>query len=269
MKRVLTAIVLIPLLIFAVRFSSPLLFTLLVAVASVLALQEFFSLVKKSGVEPYPLLGQFFGLALIASFHLCVRNQSAAAVLLIVAALSFLALGLSRGNQLNQVLPGAAVTLLGVVYIPATLGLLVTVRANTSLGSQAPRWILFFLSVVWLGDTAAYCVGKTLGRHKLAPRISPKKTVEGAVGGVVGNLLAALVSKKILLPEVPLLCLFLLSAIMGVAGQLGDLAESALKRGAGIKDSSNLLPGHGGLLDRIDAVLFAAPILFGYARFFL
>jgi phosphatidate cytidylyltransferase len=269
MKRVLTAVVLLPFLIFIIEFASPLFFTLLMGVSALLALQEFFSLAKKSGMEPYSLPGHVLALALIASFHLCSRNQSTAALLLLLAALSFLGLGLSRGDRLTQVLPGAAATLLGLVYIPTALGLLITVRSNTSLGRDAPHWIFFFLSAVWLGDTAAYCVGQTLGRHKLAPVISPKKTIEGALGGLLGSALAALLGKKILVPGASLLGLLFLSGLMGVASQFGDLAESALKRGAGIKDSSNLLPGHGGLLDRIDGVLFAAPVLFGYTRFFL
>jgi phosphatidate cytidylyltransferase len=180
-----------------------------------------------------------------------------------------LGLGLSKGGSLERVLPGSSATLLGLIYIPATLGLLVAVRSNVALAGGAHHWIFFFLLVVWLGDTGAYYVGRTLGRHKLAPRVSPKKTVEGSVGGLLGNALAALLSKKIFLPGASLASLLVLGGIIGVASQLGDLAESALKRGAGVKDSSNLLPGHGGLLDRIDGILFAAPVLFGYTKFFL
>ena len=269
MKRVLTAVVLLPFLIFIIGFTSPLLFTLLIGISALLALQEFFALVKKSGMQPYSVPGHILALALIASFHLCSRSQSPAALLLLSGALLFLGLGLSRGNRLDQVLPGAAATLLGLVYIPTALGLLVSVRSSISLGRDAPQWIFFFLLAVWLGDTAAFCVGRTIGRHKLAPRISPKKTVEGALGGLLGNALAALLTKKVLIPGTSLLGLLCLSGIMGVVSQLGDLAESALKRGAGSKDSSNLLPGHGGVLDRIDGVLFAAPVFFGYTRFFL
>jgi phosphatidate cytidylyltransferase len=268
MKRVLTAIVLVPFLIFIVGFTSPLFFTLLVAASAWLALEEFFSLAKRTGLEPHQYLGHFLSLVLIASFHFCPRNQSAALILLVLSTCLFLGLGLRKG-ELERALTGSSATLLGLVYIPTTLGLLVAVRSSVTLGNAAPRWILFFLLVVWLGDTGAYYVGRAFGKHKLAPLISPKKTVEGAVGGLLGNVLAALVGKKMFLPGTSLVSLLVLGGVMGVVSQLGDLAESALKRGAGVKDSSNLLPGHGGMLDRIDGILFAAPVLFGYTKFFL
>jgi phosphatidate cytidylyltransferase len=118
--------------------------------------------------------------------------------------------------------------------------------------------------VVWFGDTGAYYIGRALGKNPLAPLISPKKTIEGALGGLLGNVLAAVLGKQILLPDAPLLQLLVLALLLGVVSQIGDLSESALKRGAGVKDSSNLLPGHGGMLDRIDGVLFASPVMFGY-----
>lgn len=269
MKRILTAIALVPFLILIIGFASPLFFTILVAVAAGLALKEFFSLAKGLGLEPQQFVGHLLSLVLIASFHFCPRSQSAALFLLVLSTCLFLGLGLSKGKSLERVLPGSSATLLGLVYIPTTLGLLVAVRSSVTLGGDAHHWIFFFLLVVWLGDTGAYYLGRAFGRHKLAPRISPKKTVEGAVGGLLGNVLAALLSKKIFLPGASIFSLLVLSGIMGVASQLGDLAESALKRGAGVKDSSNLLPGHGGLLDRIDGILFAAPVLFGYTKFFL
>jgi phosphatidate cytidylyltransferase len=117
---------------------------------------------------------------------------------------------------------------------------------------------------VWFGDTAAYYVGKTVGAHPLAPRVSPKKTVEGCVGGFLGNMAAAFVGQKLLLPAAPLAHLLVISLVLGAFSQIGDLSESAMKRSAGIKDSSNLLPGHGGMLDRIDGVLFASPPLLTY-----
>ena len=269
MKRILTAIVLVPFLVFIVGFTSPLFFALLVAVAGALALEEFFSIATKGGLEPDRLWGHILSPALIAFFHFCPRNQSSVLLLLVWSACLLLGLGLTRGERLARVLPGSSATLLGLVYIPTTLGLLVAVRSNVTLGEDAHRWIFFFLLVVWFGDTGAYYVGRTLGSHKLAPRISPNKTVEGAAGGLMGSAAAALLSKKIFLPGASVLSLLILSGILGLASQLGDLAESALKRGAGVKDSSNLLPGHGGMLDRIDGILFAAPVLFGYTKFFL
>jgi phosphatidate cytidylyltransferase len=146
---------------------------------------------------------------------------------------------------------------------------MMALRLSETPWGDGSRWIFFLLLVVWFGDTAAYYVGRALGRRPLAPLVSPKKTVEGALGGFLGNALAAMLAKQLFMPEAPLSQLLPLSTVLGVVSQIGDLSESALKRGAGVKDSSNLLPGHGGMLDRIDGVLFASPVMFGYVRFFV
>ena len=150
----------------------------------------------------------------------------------------------------------------GLVYVSAPLGFLLAVH-NRPQG-DGPSWTLFLLLTIWLGDTAAYTIGSLLGKHPLAPRISPEKPGREPPapcwkqpGGV---------DQQVLIPQVPLIPRILLCCSLGVAGQVGDLAESAMKRGAGTKESSELLPGHGGMLDRIDGVLFAAPLLYFYLR---
>jgi phosphatidate cytidylyltransferase len=269
MKRVVTALVLVPVLIAIIGYAPPLCFLLLVAGATVLALEEFFSLATHSGLEIFRIPGHGSSLLLLASFYGFPANSWLALFTLVMSCLLFFALGLRRGERLQTVLPGVAATLLGLVYVSLTLGLLVVVQQSaTSLG-PGKQWIFFLLLVVWIGDTGAYYVGRALGRHPLAPLISPKKTIEGAVGGLLGNILAAFVGKRIFLPDAPLYQLLVLSILLGVVSQIGDLSESALKRGAGVKDSSNLLPGHGGMLDRIDGVLFASPVMFGYVHFVL
>jgi phosphatidate cytidylyltransferase len=124
------------------------------------------------------------------------------------------------------------------------------------------RWILLLLCIVFSGDTAALYVGTLIGRHKLAPAISPGKTVEGAVGGLAVGLLVGLLAKHLLLPALPWGTAVGFCLLVGVAGQVGDLFESALKRSSDVKDSGSILPGHGGVLDRIDALLFAAPVAY-------
>jgi phosphatidate cytidylyltransferase len=188
---------------------------------------------------------------------------------LVASLLLFFTLGLRRGNRLPTVLPGVAATLLGLLYVSLTLGLLVVVQVSPTSWGPGKQWVFFLLIVVWFGDTGAYYIGRALGKNPLAPFISPKKTIEGALGGLLGNVLAAVLGKQILLPDAPLLQLLVLALLLGVVSQIGDLSESALKRGAQVKDSSNLLPGHGGMLDRIDGVLFASPVLFGYLHFVL
>ncbi|MFN8005884.1 MAG: phosphatidate cytidylyltransferase [Terriglobia bacterium] len=269
MKRILTAIVLVPVLILVIGYAPGYLFTLLVATAAVLSLDEFFGIVAKSGVEIYRVWGHVLGICLILSFHVSPLNQTLSMIVLILSVFLLLAWNLRTSKSLPEAIPGSALTTLGLIYVPASLGLLIALHSSHTLWGEGSRWVFFLLIVVWFGDTAAYYIGGSLGKHLLAPNLSPKKTVEGAWGGLLGSALAAVVSKKIFLPQASLVELILLALVIGVVSQIGDLSESALKRAAGVKDSSKLLPGHGGMLDRIDGVLFGSPILFVYVRFLL
>jgi phosphatidate cytidylyltransferase len=267
MKRVLTALVLVPVLIAIIGYAPPLSFLLLVIGASVLALEEYFSLATQSGIEIFRVSGHCASLLLLSSLYgsaTHVTNSWAALLVLVASSLLFFTLSLRRGHRLPTVLPGVAATLLGLLYVSLSLGLLVVVQVSPVSWGLGKQWVFYLLVVVWLGDTGAYYAGRALGRHALAPLISPKKTIEGALGGLVGNILAAMLGKQILLPDAPLPQLLVLGIVLGIVSQIGDLSESALKRSAGVKDSSNLLPGHGGMLDRIDGVLFASPVMFGY-----
>jgi phosphatidate cytidylyltransferase len=145
-----------------------------------------------------------------------------------------------------------AVALSGVAYCCMTLGFLVLMTREM---------ILVLFAVIWVGDTAAYYVGRALGRHLLAPNVSPKKTVEGAIAGLIGSVTAGVIGGVWILGQ-PWVKLAGFSAITAVMGQLGDLAESVLKRSAGAKDSSSILPGHGGILDRLDSLFFATPVFY-------
>lgn len=146
--------------------------------------------------------------------------------------------------------------LLGVVYIYAPLVLAVYLRRSN------PHWLMFAFLLSWAGDTAALYVGKAFGRHKLAPVISPQKTWEGAAGSIAGALIAGGIYAHYLIPNTPLAIVLPLAIAGNIAGQLGDLAESALKRRADVKDSGSSLPGHGGWLDRIDSILFTVPVIY-------
>jgi CDP-diglyceride synthetase len=150
----------------------------------------------------------------------------------------------------------ALLFLLGLVYIYGPLALAVYLRRWN------PHWLMFALVLSWAGDTVAMYVGKAFGRHSLAPRISPQKTVEGAIGSIGGALIAGGIYAHYLIPEIRLTIILALAAAGNVAGQFGDLAESALKRRAGVKDSGSSLPGHGGWLDRIDSILFTVPVIY-------
>jgi phosphatidate cytidylyltransferase len=269
MKRILTALVMVPILIVIIGFAPPYLFTMLVATAAILSLEEFYGLVSLCGFEIYRVWGHLLAICLILSFHFSPHNQTLSLTVLTLSVFLLLAWNLKKGTNLQQAVPSSAVTTLGLIYVPVSLGLLIALQSSHTIWGEGSRWVFFLLIVVWFGDTGAYYIGRNLGRHLLAPSLSPKKTIEGAWGGLIGNVLGALLTKKILLPQASLLHLLLLSGVIGLVSQVGDLSESVLKRAAGIKDSSNILPGHGGMLDRIDGVLFGCPILFVYVRFLL
>ena len=246
MTRILTAVVLIPAAVW-LAIAAPLsLFLAALALVGVAAHREFDSIAAAQGIAPAGWLGALLGVA-----WLLVADPYAQATLVIVALLLIAtAIWLP---ELGKSLPHAVVAVLGVVYIFGAW------RAAAALRQINPHWLMLSLLVSWAGDTAAMYVGKSIGKHKLAPRISPGKTWEGSMGSVAGGVLAALIYAHYLLPGVPPLMLAVIAAMANIAGQLGDLAESAFKRGANMKDSGSSLPGHGGWLDRIDSSLFSVP----------
>lgn len=270
MKRILTAIIGIPVLLYTVWSQSPYFFVALTAIAALLALNEFYGLAGKFDCKPQVVAGYAAALVVLASFLFDKPSLAVAAVV----ALSILSLAVALGssNELKDSLMSVSSTMFGVVYVALLPGCLIGVRmlpdAITDLTAPhlASKLLTMFFAMVMMTDTGAYYVGRTLGRHKLAPRISPGKTIEGAIGGFVMAVVTGALCKVIFFHEIALTHAIALGAAIGLVGQIGDLAESMLKRGAGVKDSGNLLPGHGGMLDRIDSILFCAPLLYYYAR---
>ncbi len=251
MKRVLTALLLIPAVVF-INFRAPRLAVWAVlAVVSLLALREVFALAEKLGFRPYRITGYGAGALLVLSHGIPEGT------LVIIFTLLLLALALQRAEPLEGAFGAAASTLLGVVYVSGPFFL---ARELHSLG---PHWLFFVLLINWVGDTAAYYVGRSFGRHKLARRVSPQKTWEGTIASFCISAPAGAAYLTYFQADPPsVLVSLLLAAAINVAAQLGDLSESALKRGAQIKDSGQLLPGHGGMLDRIDGMLFSVPVCY-------
>jgi phosphatidate cytidylyltransferase len=165
-----------------------------------------------------------------------------------------------RQADFSKILPSAATALFGVVYIFGAW------RAALALRAINPHWLMIALLVSWAGDTAALYIGRAFGRRKLAPRVSPSKTWEGAIGSVAGGVLAAHIYAHFLIPSASPWAVLAVAAAGNIAGQVGDLCESAFKRGAGVKDSGTTLPGHGGWLDRIDSSLFSIPVVYALLR---
>jgi len=268
MKRILTALVLIPIILVLVFLGPRWVITLVTAGVAVLAAWEYLGLAKQDGATP-PRVAVV--VAIVALFAGNFEYPDLTAAIFGMLSLGLLVYCTFR-SKVEQVMPDAAISVFCLVYVGLTLLALPALREETN----GPSLVTFLLCVVWAGDTAALYVGRLWGRHKLAPTLSPNKTWEGTLGSVAGSLLAAGAllglahqlemwnSAKLSYPEEAWYWL-LLAVAVNVAGQLGDLTESALKRSAGVKDSGNLLPGHGGVLDRIDALLLAAPVLW-YAQ---
>ena len=249
MKRVLTALLLIPLVTAVTFYAPPRAVWVVLALVALLCLREFFLLAAKFGCRPFSVAGCGAAAVLIVA-----RGLPEAAFLV---GFSILLLLLALTRPLRESLGGVASTLFGVIYIGGAFSL------GRELHVASPHWLFYVLVLNWVGDSAAYFVGRSWGRRPLAPAISPNKTWEGTIASAVTAVAVGTGYLAYFQPAepaaVPLLTAGLLSLWVNAAAQLGDLAESALKRGAQVKDSGELLPGHGGMLDRVDGVLFALP----------
>jgi len=298
MKRVLTAVVLIPLVLLAVFRAPGWLFAALIGVVALIATHEYLKLAAAHGSTPFYKTTLFFVAAYFAGLALFeagfswswARNPDVFVFALIVRVFPLLLLVLALGREdPRSALPAAAFSFLAIPYIALTLGQLVALQNWRRFGHLL---LLFFCIIIWVGDASAYYAGRAMGKHKMAPRLSPGKTWEGAAASLLASFVAGavmftfarqvaqfLISIDLLkagsvfgamnsdLPaQAPPAWLALAFAgSLNIAAQLGDLVESMLKRGANVKDSGSLLPGHGGMLDRIDALLLAAPVLWYYA----
>ena len=245
MKRVLTALVLIPLVLGLIFFAPPLVVRGALALVALLCLHECLGIARKMGAEP-------FGAVAYAAGAVLILTSIPAEALLIGFLILLMALTLQMPRH-EAAMPAAATTLFAVVY---TCGPFLLARR---LHEMSPHWLFAVLLVNWVGDSAAMYVGKAIGRRKLAPKISPGKTWEGTIASAVLGGAAGAAYLLHFQPGVDPLFAVGLSILANVSGQLGDLAESVLKRGVDMKDSGALLPGHGGMLDRMDGALFAFP----------
>jgi phosphatidate cytidylyltransferase len=287
LKRVLTALVLIPVVVLLVLRAPVPVLVFVAAVVALLAIHELLKLSEPYRIRPLRLPTYIF----VAIFFLLIAVSPAATPLLatsgfalialsasVLAPFIFLAVAMHR-DELSSPFPAAAVSSFAFVYIAVPMASLAQLRAQW----QGSFYLLYLLLVVWAGDIFAYFIGKSLGTHRMSPRVSPKKTWEGAIASVIASVGVGMLMFHYAVPistallrghlierldgvfsEPPLLPIVILSVVLNIAAQFGDLVESLIKRGAGVKDSGAILPGHGGMFDRIDALLFAAPVLWCY-----
>jgi phosphatidate cytidylyltransferase len=245
MKRILTALFLVPLGVYASLFAPWWVFAAIVALVACLCF-----------IEYARITSSFIPLGLVAGLLILLAHPPETIPILVLTAMAALCLPLAAPDIDKAVVKSAALVL-GVVYIFGSWK--TAILLHDDLGRP---WLMFALMVNWIGDTGAYYVGRKYGRHKLAPAVSPGKTWEGAMASSVAGLIFGLIYLPLAIAGTSLLKAGILAVAANAAGQVGDLAESAIKRGAGVKDSGTMLPGHGGVLDRVDSTMFSLPVLY-------
>jgi phosphatidate cytidylyltransferase len=249
-KRLLTAAVILPLMYLYIMKLPPLYYAALMALAAALAQWEFYSMYGVKGLmKP---AGMALGVLIIAGIYASGQVPG-------IVALSFLAIAVLRlfaKRSPSASLLEMAPVVVGLLYIPGLLGYQLDLR------KAGPEWIIFLYGSIWCSDSLAYYIGKGVGKRKLYPEVSPNKTVEGAAGSVAGGILSAVLIKALLIPSISTAAAALTGGVMGLTAIVGDLVESMFKRDAGAKDSGGLIPGHGGILDKIDGSVFGGPVLY-------
>ena len=252
MKRILTALALIPIVVYVVLWANFWAFLAVLVTVAFLCYREFDGIAGAYGFGAPGVLGYGAGLLLLVWWQ---------DTWLVVVGVALIVLAVAmRGDDLAKSLPRAALLLAGIVYVFGCW------KCAIPLRELNPHWLMYALLVNWVGDMGAYYIGRRWGRHKMAPRVSPHKSWEGAVASVVVSVPIAGAYLLHFVPGVAVAQAVALTVAANAAGQLGDLTESAMKRGAGVKDSGAMLPGHGGFLDRVDSTLFSLPLIYAWLK---
>jgi len=254
-KKVWTAIIIIPPVVLLIALGPPVVFTLMVVIATFFGLREFYNLALPHSKKIERLIGISLGiiLSLIITYGDAKVVSPFVVLLLLILSLLFMA----TSKNLSSTISNIGITFFGIFYVGFLLSHVSLIR-NMEDGKL---WALFLMVTVWAGDIFALFSGSLFGKHKLYPKISPNKTYEGLAGAIVGSIIVALAFTLLFTPRFAKGPCILLAFGMGILGQIGDFTESMLKRSAQVKDSGSLIPGHGGMLDRLDSFLFSAPFL--------
>ena len=259
MARVLSALILLPIVVGAVWFLPPIATLVLALIAAAIAFVEYTALASALGATVPRAIP---GAAVLGACAALGSGWTIVDVLLMTALITIAATAVATARLGPEVLRDSAAAIFPAIYIGLPLGALAAVRATA--GREA---VLLIMSVIVISDSAQYYTGRAFGKRALAPTISPKKTLEGAIGGIIFGTLAFTIGARLVFPTAPLLLVVLVGASISALGIVGDLFESLLKRSAGVKDSGAIIPGHGGVLDRIDSWLFAAPVYYVFVRY--
>jgi phosphatidate cytidylyltransferase len=249
MKRLLTALALIPAVTYVVLWANYWVFLAVVMVVAGLCYYEYTGIAEGYGFGRLNIFGYGAGMLLL------VWQAHTWPVVTVIALVAMAAA--MRAENLSKALPNAALLLIGVVYVFGCWRFALDLREYYS-----HQWLMYALLLNWAGDSGAYYIGQAFGKHKMAPRVSPKKSWEGAAASVAASVLVGGAYLLYFVPGTNVATAIVLTIVANMAGQMGDLAESAIKRGASVKDSSEILPGHGGFLDRVDSTLFTLPVIY-------
>lgn len=261
--RVGVAIVGIPLILAAIYFGK-LYFLALIDIILVLALKEFFNLAKCKGYQPMTWFGYLSALAISWNFYFHHTRWLSAVILAILMIGLILQMLLGKDNAIANI----SITIFGIFYLSllSFFILLREIAVDSHVSYLTGAWLVVIVfASIWLCDTGAYLVGSSFGKHPLFKRVSPKKTWEGAIGGLVAAIAGCIGLKYLLMPSLlGISDCVIMGSIVGIFGQISDLIESLFKRDAGVKDSSHILPGHGGIFDRFDSPIFVVPLVYLY-----
>jgi len=262
-RKIWTAVFLVPPVILLIALGPPVVLVFMVLLATFFGLREFYtlSLPHSNWIERF--MG--IGLGLVLSVVISYGDVKVVSPLFVLLLLFLSILFLSTSQNLPSTISSMGIMLLGIFYVGFLLSHVSLVRNRVG----GKEWVLFLIATVWAGDIFAFLSGSLFGRHKLYPKISPNKTYEGLGGAILGSIIVALAFALLFIPKLEIGFCVLLAVGLGVSGQLGDFTESMLKRCAQVKDSGSLIPGHGGMLDRLDSFLFSAPFLHYSLLYFL
>lgn len=264
MKRVITALIGVP-VVYSIVWFLPSPFTVaLIVLSALVMLKEYFDMMKINSMKPFEFEGYLLVLLIVFLFYFKVDLLRL--FIFIIPSLILIILIFKR-DEYGKLLKSGSFSLMGIIYIGIFSGYLLLIYSYRGNGVRGRELLIYLISVIWLGDTGAYYIGRYFGKHPLALRLSPKKTVEGAIGGVIFAILGGLIMRLLLKNYISYIESILFSIFLSIMGQVGDLIESGFKRALKVKDSGTMLPGHGGVMDRMDGLIFSAPFMYLYIYF--